>query len=386
MRMASGTVAASCAAVAWLALAGMFASVALAEAPVRFTCPDSTVFDMRNDFAIGAFDPRVHRPSAGAVTSADIAAHARLSVMSYEMHAAFTAGADPRSNLAPNLRTFALVYGDPGPDERLGALRLRDTRTFYGVVADDGASGQRFVVLRGTLRPNEWLRNLQAGLRPFIRSQFRRPFPVGTGAWGAGARVHAGFLKIFASLEIVNVTDGSRKPLADALPDLAAGRQITFVGHSLGGALATLAGVEAARLSPLDAPRMRIVTFASPRVGDQGFATLAQSVGQIDRVCNVVDVVPAVPPSTRLTTYVHVGQVFRISSFDWPDLENEQEKPGDRVTCWHNINAYAFMADPAKSAKNLDVCRRSPQPSAHNRLQQSRQRTQPDVREGAASR
>ncbi|MBK6705221.1 MAG: hypothetical protein IPG56_16640 [Caulobacteraceae bacterium] len=65
--------------------------------------------------------------------------------------------------------------------------------------------------------------------------------------------------------------------MSPALRNLVAGRDTVFVGHSLGSALATLAGVEASRRSPQSAARLRIVTLASPRVGDAGFATLRAS-------------------------------------------------------------------------------------------------------------
>jgi len=329
------------------------ASTVRAETPEWFTCPDSSAFDPRSDRVLGARNPRLQRPSAQAQTSADIEGHARLSAMSYAMYDAVVAGADPVSRLASTLRPVALVYGDPGPDERFRRPNAvtRDTRTFYGVVADEAATGRRLVILRGTVQPNEWLRNVQARLLPFVRSRIQRSFPT-------GARVHNGFLKIYSSLELESLADGARRPFADALPDLIGGRTVTFVGHSLGGALATLAGVDAAGRLPSQAERLRIITFASPRVGDPGFAKLAKAVGRIDRVCNLVDLVPAVPPSTRLAPYVHVGQVYRVSSFDWPHLENELSKAGEQVTCWHSIAAYAYMTAPNKTTEGLDGCRR----------------------------
>lgn len=357
MPAASRIIALATATIFGLAFAGLASTTVRAETPEWFTCPDSTAFDPRADRAPGALAARLHRPSAGAATSADLAAHARLSAMSYAMYDAFVAGGDPAATIAPRLRLIALIYGDPGPAERFRRQSARDTRTLYGFLADDAPSGRRLIVLRGTLQPNEWLRNIQAGLRPFVGSHFQGRFAEGAGL-RTPALVHAGFLKIFASLEMTSMADGSRAPLADALPDIVAGRQTTFIGHSLGGALATLAGVEAARRSPLDAARIRVVTFASPRVGNSGFAALAQPIGRIDRVCNVVDLVPAVPPSTRLAPYIHVGEVFRISPFDWPDLENGHKEASRQVTCWHSIAAYAYMTDPAKSKEGLDGCLR----------------------------
>lgn len=338
-------------------MTGLWPSPALAETPEWFTCPDSSAFKARRDAEADALNARAHQPSAGAVTSADLAAHARLSAMSYDMYTAYSEGKDPLDGLAANLKPIALIYGDPGRTERLRRRKVRDTRTFYGVVADDPATGRRLVIVRGTLQPNEWIRNVQARLRPFLRSRIRRPFPFGARRLLSRVRVHNGFMKIYESFEMTRVSDDARIPLSEGLEDLVVGRNVTFIGHSLGAALAMLAGVDAALMSPENSKRLRIVTFASPRVGNEGFARLAQAVGRIDRVCNLVDLVPAVPPSTRLTPYVHVGDVFRVSSFDWPELENNAPKAGEQITCWHSIFAYAYMTDPAKSTKGLaDGC------------------------------
>lgn len=358
MRRLVRAVALAAAIVTSCLFSGLAPPPAEAQTHEWFTCPDSSAFEPRRDAEADALNAREHQPSAGAVTSADLATHARLSAMSYDMYNAYTAGSDPLSMLAPHLKPIALIYGDPGRNERLDRRTVRDTRTFYGVIADDPSTMRRLVILRGTLQPNEWIRNLQARLRPFVRSHLRRPSAGSVRQQvHSGARVHNGFMQIHTSLEMTRVADGARIPLLQGLQDVVAGRDVTFIGHSLGGALATLAGVDAALLSPTDANRIRIATFASPRVGNEGFARLAEKVGRIDRVCNLVDLVPAVPPSTRLTPYVHVGNVFRLSSFDWPQLENWHSKAGEQVTCWHHIHVYAFMLDPDKSAEGLaDDC------------------------------
>ena len=341
-------------------MAGFGPLPAQAQTPEWFTCPERSEFKLLRDVKVDALNARVHQPSAGAATSADLAAHARLSAMSYDMYDAYSAGKDPLDGLPSTLKPIALIYGDPGRTERLRRRKTRDTRTFYGVVADDPSLNRRVVIIRGTLQPNEWLRNVQARLRPFLRSRLRRAFPFGARRLFSRVRVHNGFMKIYESLEVTRVSDGARILFSEGLEDFVVGRDVTFIGHSLGAALATLAGVDAALMSPTDGKRLRIVTLASPRVGNDGFARLAETVGRIDRVCNLVDVVTAVPPSTRLTPYVHVGKAFRISSFDWPELENNTPRAGEQVTCWHSIHAYGFMLDPAKSTNGLDHgCRQS---------------------------
>ena len=71
--------------------------------------------------------------------------------------------------------------------------------------------------------------------------------------------VHRGYLEQFLSV---------RSQIWDLLgPD---DRVITFSGHSLGGALATIASLDLAAHFPLR--QVRCVTFGSPRVGDSRFA------------------------------------------------------------------------------------------------------------------
>ena len=70
-------------------------SSVLAEPPEWYTCADSSAFEPRREFNADAVNVRNHQPSAGAKTSADLAAHARLAAMSYAMYEADAAGGDP---------------------------------------------------------------------------------------------------------------------------------------------------------------------------------------------------------------------------------------------------------------------------------------------------
>lgn len=72
---------------------------------------------------------------------------------------------------------------------------------------------------------------------------------------------------------------------------------ITFCGHSLGGALATLMGVDSVdMLGELGISRVNVYTFGAPRVGDQDFANWANSkIPHIFRICGTADPIPRVP-------------------------------------------------------------------------------------------
>jgi hypothetical protein len=309
------------------------------------TCPNTATPDFRPSPERDPARVRAIAPKAGGRASAELFSHARFAGLAYELYGVFDKGGDVRAAFPNNgLTPVAFLYGEPGPNGERGPRPAR-TRTFYGFIADEAATGRRYIVFRGTQEPAEWARNVQAG---------QRPYPSGVPARSATAHVHAGFLKIFESMEIE--TAAGRASLAASLPGLVADRETIFVGHSLGSALATLAGVETARRSPAIASRLRVVTLASPRVGDAGFAAMASRIGRVDRVCNLVDIVTAVPPSTREISYVHAGAPFRVSSFDWPALANDVARPTDQILCWHGDSSYTFMLDPAHARPQASQC------------------------------
>jgi hypothetical protein len=114
-----------------------------------------------------------------------------------------------------------------------------------------------------------------------------------------GATVHGGFLLAWSC---------TRRRL---LPWLLAHRpdfdRIVVTGHSLGGALATLAAHD---LSMRGFDVERCVTVGAPRVFTKAAAAqLAPTLGQrVDRVCRVEDAVPTVPPDWL--GFAHVGRVW----------------------------------------------------------------------------
>ena len=108
------------------------------------------------------------------------------------------------------------------------------------------------------------------------------------GGPGAG-RVHAGF---------VNALDEVWAGISGALLDhKSAGRQLWLTGHSLGGALATLATARLGRIAGL-------YTYASPRVGDAEFAASLAYINTA-RFVHANDLVPRMPP--RRLGYEHAG-------------------------------------------------------------------------------
>ncbi|HEX8355240.1 MAG TPA: hypothetical protein VF611_20210 [Pyrinomonadaceae bacterium] len=120
------------------------------------------------------------------------------------------------------------------------------------------------------------------------------PFGAGAGA------VHEGFLRAY------EVVDGDLRRVLSGLDD--GRRTFWFTGHSLGGALATIAAARAERLHGL-------YTYGSPRVGDVAFAVafardFAARFGvESYRFVNDSDIITVVPPHG---VYRHVGSLKHI--------------------------------------------------------------------------
>jgi hypothetical protein len=178
-------------------------------------------------------------------------------------------------------------------------VRMFDAAGTQGLVAD--RSGLRVIAFRGT-----------EGAEPsdlFADARFAKT------AWSVegtprGA-VHAGFA-------------GALDPIWTAVAGATGSgpARLLLTGHSLGGALATLA---ASRL-----PHARLYTFGSPRVGDPAFA---QSVGpeRHDRYVNCCDVVARVPPT--FAGYEHTGTlryIDRMGTIASPPTEDDPAVEADR--------------------------------------------------------
>lgn len=111
-------------------------------------------------------------------------------------------------------------------------------------------------------------------------------------------KVHKGFARSIDRL-IPNV-------LAD-LRQVPEGKRIVFVGHSLGGALATL-------LSAKHKPD-ELITFGSPRVAGKELARYLDDI-EYHRIVTKYDLVRWLPPNIPFLPYVHSG-TRRVLHTEW---------------------------------------------------------------------
>ncbi|NET37656.1 MAG: lipase family protein [Cyanothece sp. SIO1E1] len=202
-------------------------------------------------------------------------------------------------------RFAALAYqqtaDEPAPNTRkiLDMLKAVD-QDFLCVEGFSHKSTQAIIIqhenyvvaaFRGTDEPKDWLDNIN-----LLRTQG----PLGT--------VHAGF---YSALLDVWENMWPRIQAARQRPDRSLGkRPLWLAGHSLGGALATLA---AACLAEQKLPVHGVYTFGQPRCGDGDFQVAFDAkVGKrFFRFQNNNDIITRLP--ARLMGYEHVGQFIYIT-------------------------------------------------------------------------
>jgi triacylglycerol lipase len=204
----------------------------------------------------------------------------------------------------------------------------------FGFIAKQG--NRIFVVFRGTQEPEEWVNNAQPHQISFLQRSLRintdRP----------DVKVHWGFNKIYTKFHpgpfleypIPNAIFSSPGRAFRGLTDICArenapknypsiweviekifknsdyyspGDQVFVTGHSLGGALATMAALHIACLTDC---QPIVYTFASPTVGNSGFAKyFSEKVTHSFRIANTEDPVPKLAlPGAKMNGYEHVDK------------------------------------------------------------------------------
>jgi len=159
----------------------------------------------------------------------------------------------------------------------------------FGFVARKAATGEVYVVIRGTITPLEWFDDFTT--QPV-------PFQPGGMAWG---KTTHGFNTVYSDLgpQIAQVFTGLQAAAPGPLPP------IFVTGHSLGAALAHLA---AAGIAAQFAAQPISYTFCGPRAGDPDFAAAFVKAGlTIWRMFNTEDIVPTVPPAAVEITTPNMG-------------------------------------------------------------------------------
>ena len=225
---------------------------------------------------------------------------------------------------------------DPGIDKAgykltfwLTAQDLNET-AFYGFIAQSKTDpGVHVLSIRGTQNAAEWLLDFSA-------------LPVFFHADASVGSVALGFQSIQQSFNFLDGT-GVQSSFADVIGRIvfaAPVKSFTILGHSLGSALATLAAAELAVRNPLGIKSaIRVLTFASPRVGLLDFADWYKNhVPNSMRIWNVLDTVPQTPTFP----FIHVEPSFAIVQ-----THEQLAALSKTPACEHHIANYQWLLDPA---------------------------------------
>lgn len=120
-------------------------------------------------------------------------------------------------------------------------------------------------------------------------------------------KVHRGFSSSYGELraQVVQVAG----ELVKKYPDFT----LVFTGHSLGGAMATLAAADVAASKVAPPSRIQLLSFAAPRLGDQTFADTFDKLGlgQVIRYTSFNDPIPVAVPRA-LGYRHHSGEVNTV--------------------------------------------------------------------------
>jgi pimeloyl-ACP methyl ester carboxylesterase len=220
------------------------------------------------------------KPESSPSQAVDFALPTWLSILAYKPHEQIVSDLLTQGFGTENILSI---------EETLGNTELLPG-TLQGFVAQ-GAKG-RFVVFRGTSDPLDWIVNLDFALD--MRAH----------ALADGAAAHRGFYS--AAIEAARVTESLRsyEGPGSELP-------VWVIGHSQGGAYASLFGLLAARAGlPLGA----VVTINQPRVAN---ATLAQLIDEqigdrLFRLVNSKDIIPHFPP-TAVAAETAASALIRVN-------------------------------------------------------------------------
>jgi len=208
------------------------------------------------------------------------AANAAYSIMS-DPNPVLPAGFALIGEIVAQTQNAARAMAASDPRQLRMAQQMMADSNIFGLVAWNAAAATAIVAIRGTQSVVEWIEDVDAVPVPYIAVP------------GAGL-VHMGFQIVYEHV----------RPAIDTLLARCTGaKRILVTGHSLGAAVALLAGVDIAKNVPLGVvPELH--TFAGPRTGAPDFAGYFNNLIPIcHRIVNFMDVVPQVPPPP----YEHVG-------------------------------------------------------------------------------
>ncbi|EGG20270.1 Triacylglycerol lipase-like protein triacylglycerol lipase [Cavenderia fasciculata] len=178
-----------------------------------------------------------------------------------------------------------------------------------------------YVAFRGSMDIESWITNLQ-----FLQETYPGV---------PDALVHSGFYNAYKSVQ-----QQVQVALQNAVKACPTCKQLYVIGHSLGGALASLCMADVVQWFP--SMYTESYTFGSPRVGNAYWVSYYNSIQPNNyRIVNQDDLVPHVPPKGIIPIYDHVPtEVWYKSNA----TENYKicDDSGEDPTCSDSVNPLFF--------------------------------------------
>ncbi|EYC33585.1 hypothetical protein Y032_0002g881 [Ancylostoma ceylanicum] len=143
--------------------------------------------------------------------------------------------------------------------------------------------------------------------------------------WVAGGVVSTYFYNAFTSVWTAGIKDDFLST-ANKYQDY----ELWIVGHSLGGAMASLAASYIEKMKLFDGNRIKLVTFGQPRTGDKTFADAhGIQIPYSFRITHAHDVIPHVPPQGMKQYHHHKSEVFYnndMTTADYVECDEEESR------------------------------------------------------------
>ena len=216
---------------------------------------------------------------------------------------------------------------------------LNTTQNIQGFVGYSSTHHAIIAAFRGTVDIKNWLANIDFKQVAYPKC--------------SGCLVHEGFYKGYAE---VSATVKAQVQLIFNKYSTAA---IYVTGHSLGGALASLAALD---LKATFGKLSEFYSYGEPRLGNAAFATYFASQMPVHRVIHYADIVPHVPPY-GLNNYTQGGAQYwyaeNMQTYKTCTAEDstcaDSLPPTDLNTNDHQLSAYLQM--PASLMQMLGLRR-----------------------------
>ncbi|KAI8915081.1 Alpha/Beta hydrolase protein [Entophlyctis helioformis] len=198
----------------------------------------------------------------------------------------------------------------------------------FGLSAVHPPSRTLVLAFRGSRNLRNWIQSLSIA-------------KADTAFFGApeAVRVHSGFLEAWTTMRDDAVESISR--LRAAYP----GYRLLVTGHSLGGAVATLAAMDIVSSKILNAKQVSVFTLNQPRVGNTAFAAWMSShaFASVLRVVNQNDWTPHLPP--LLSKFLHTPTEVWIADGDGRTLLcNVDDTDQESDECSNSLNGAFSVA------------------------------------------